>query len=88
MPGQFLERGVRLIRPDDMHQLTFSNWCWRIMPRVSLPDAPASDLKTGRMGHILQRQFFRRENLVAHQIRHRHFGGRNQKKSRIAAHCE
>ena len=24
---------------------TFSNWCWRIMPRVSLPAAPASARK-------------------------------------------
>ncbi len=26
---------------------TFSNWCWRIMPRVSFPDAPASERKQG-----------------------------------------
>jgi hypothetical protein len=26
---------------------TLSNWCWRIMPRVSLPAAPASARKHG-----------------------------------------
>ncbi len=26
---------------------TLENWCWRIMPRVSLPAAPASERKHG-----------------------------------------
>ena len=26
---------------------TLGNWCWRIMPRVSLPAAPASERKHG-----------------------------------------
>ena len=26
---------------------TLLNWCWRIMPRVSLPAAPASERKQG-----------------------------------------
>jgi len=31
----------------DLHHLDLSNWCTRIMPRVSLPAEPASERKQG-----------------------------------------
>ena len=35
---------------------TLSNWCWRIMPRVSLPSAPASARKHGVYAVVADRQ--------------------------------
>ncbi len=56
---------------------TLENWCWRIMPRVSLPAAPASERKHGvqavrRIGSL--RLF---ENLLAHEVREGYFSGRD-----------
>ena len=58
------------------------------MPRVSLPAAPASERKHGVCATNLSGKRGRVQDLVAHQVGDRHFGGRNQKIPRIAAHGE
>jgi hypothetical protein len=45
--GELFVRGLRLFRRTICTISTLSNWCWRIMPRVSLPADPASERKHG-----------------------------------------
>ena len=54
---------------------TLVNWCWRIMPRVSLPAAPASARKHGvqAVSRMRQRGFV--DDGFADEIGQRHFGG-------------
>ena len=49
---------------------TFLNWCWRIMPRVSLPAAPASARKdrvpaVKRSGRVFSSTMLSRTRLVS-----------------------
>ena len=49
---------------------TLANWCWRIMPRVSRPAAPASERKHGvsavkRSGSSLSSRICSRTRLVS-----------------------
>ncbi len=57
---------------------TLVNWCWRIMPRVSLPAAPASARKHGVQRGEPQRQLGFFEDRLAREIGERDFGGRNE----------
>jgi outer membrane protein assembly factor BamB len=56
---------------------TLSNWCWRIMPRTSRPPEPASERKHGVWQTSLSGSASG-EDFVAHDVGHRHFGGRDQ----------
>ena len=57
---------------------TLVNWCWRIMPRVSLPAAPASARKQGVQRGEPQRQRVLGDDRFADEIGQRHFGGGDQ----------
>ena len=54
---------------------TFVNWCWRIMPRVSLPAAPASARKHGVQAVNRMRQLRLVDDGFAHEVGQGHFGG-------------
>ncbi len=59
---------------------TFENWCWRIMPRVSLPAAPASERKHGVHAVMRIGQLGFVEDLVAHEVGQRDLGGGDEPK--------
>ena len=63
---------------------TLENWCWRIMPRVSLPAAPASARKQGVQAVYAQRQLGLVDDLLADEIGQRHLGGGNEPDDRTA----
>ena len=54
---------------------TLVNWCWRIIPRVSLPAAPRFRAKARRAGCQPHRQLRFLDDGLAHKIGERHFGG-------------
>ena len=88
MSAQRLEGCVRILRPHDLHQLHFlelvlADHAARITPRGA-----RLGTKTRRLRSKLQRQCFGRDNLIAHQVRHRHLGGRDQIKPLLTAHRE
>ena len=57
---------------------TLVNWCWRIMPLVSLPAAPASERKQGVSAVSRKRQLRLVHDLAGDEVGERHLGGRDQ----------
>ncbi len=62
---------------------TLVNWCWRIMPRVSLPAAPASARKHGV--HAVNRSGSSASSTIgfADQIGQRHLGGGDEPQAAV-----
>ncbi len=64
---------------------TLENWCWRIMPRVSLPAAPASERKQGVRAVTRIGSSTSSSDLLAHEVRERHLGGGDR--ASVSDHC-
>ena len=64
---------------------TLENWCWRIMPRVSLPAAPASARKQGVYAVTRIGSSASSTDLLAHEVGERDFGGGDEPEAGIDA---
>lgn len=68
----------RLLRMHDLHQLDLVKLVLANHAAHVAPARTGFGTKTRRMADKLERQRFGGKNFVAHDIGHRHFGGRNQ----------
>ena len=75
---QLLERVVRSVRVHDLHQLDLVELMHANHASRVLAVAPRFRPEARRMRRHLQRQLFRRQDLVAHQVGQRNLGRRNQ----------
>ena len=88
MTGEFLERRVGILGAHDVHQFHFLELVLANHAARVLAGRARLRAKARRVRHEFQRQRLGREDLIAHQIGDRHFGGGNQVEAGIAAHGE
>ena len=75
---QFLERGIGLVRPHDLHELDLVELVLADQSARVLAVGAGLRAEAGRVRDQLERQFGRIEDAVAREVGQRHFRGRDQ----------